>query len=135
MSTSSYLLPGGVGPTVGTSSIPAPAGRESRQRQDAAATGNSVPVAASPASPDHTAASAAEISLAVTQLNEYVQTINRELQFSVDEASGHTVITVLDALSGQVIRQIPGHEALALAKTVAPNGGPPRAGFLMVGKA
>ncbi len=135
MSTSSYLLPGGVGPTVGTSSIPAPAGRESRQRQDTAATGNSVPVAASPESPDQTAASAAEISRAVTQLNEYVQTINRELQFSVDEASGHTVITVLDALSGHVIRQIPGHEALALAKTVTPDGKPPRLGFLMVGKA
>lgn len=135
MSTSSYLLPGGVGPTVGTSSIPAPAGRESRQRQDTAATGNSVPVAASPESSDQTAASAAEISRAVTQLNEYVQTINRELQFSVDEASGHTVITVLDALSGQVIRQIPGHEALALAKTVAPDGQPPRPGFLVVGKA
>jgi flagellar protein FlaG len=135
MSTSSYLLPGGVGPTVGASSIPAPAGRESRQRQDAAAIGNSVPAAASPESQDQTAASAAAISRAVTQLNDYVQTINRELQFSVDEASGHTVIKVLDALSGKVIRQIPGDEALALAQTVTPDGQPPRPGFLMVGKA
>lgn len=135
MSASSYLVPGGVGPAPGTSSIPALAGQESRQRQGAAAGGNSVPVVPPPDAQEPVAASAAEVARAVTQLNEYVQTINRELQFSVDEASGRTVIKVLDALSGQVIRQIPGHEALALAKTVAPDGGPPRLGLLMVGKA
>lgn len=135
MSTSGDLLPGGVGPTPSTPAIPALAGQESGQRQGAAVSGNFVPVVPPPDAQEPVAASAAEVSRAVTQLNEYVQTINRELQFSVDEASGHTVIKVLDAVSGRVIRQIPGHEALALAKTVAPDGGPPRAGFLMVGKA
>lgn len=134
MSASSYLLPGGVGPAPSTSSISA-AGQESGQRQGAAAGGNSVPVVPPPDAQASAAASATEVARAVTQLNEYVQTINRELQFSIDEASGHTVIKVLDALSGQVIRQIPGHEALALAKAVTPDGGPPRAGFLMAGQA
>jgi flagellar protein FlaG len=133
--TTSYLLPGGVAPTPTTPSIPTPPGHDTRQRQDAGTTGKELPVVPAPGSQDQTAASEAEISRAVTQLNEYVQTIHRELEFSVDEASGHTVIRVLDALSGRVIRQIPGDEVLALAKTVTPDGQPPRPGFLMAGKA
>ena len=94
-----------------------------------------MPVAPGSDPADPVAASAAEISRAVTQLNTYVQTINRELQFSIDEASGHTVIKVLDALSGQVIRQMPSEEALALANTVEPDGGALRTGLLMASKA
>ena len=134
MSASSYLLPGGVGPTPSAPSIPALAG-QSPQRRDTAASGNAVPVAPASDPADPIAASAAEISRAVSQLNTYVQTINRELQFSVDEASGRTVIKVLDALSGQIIRQMPSEEALALANTVEPDGGALRTGLLMVSKA
>lgn len=134
MSVRDYGVRGGVGPVPDTPSVPALAGQESRPRQGAAAEGgNSVPVP-TPAAQEP-AASAAEVARAVARLNDYVQTISRVLQFSIDEASGHTVIKVLDALSGQVIRQIPEQEALALAKTVTPDGQAPRLGFLMVGKA
>lgn len=135
--SSSDLLQGVIGSVIGVSSaLPAtPGGAGAGRRQEETAGGNSLPVVPDPSIPDQLAAQAAEVSRAVTQINDYVQTINRELQFSVDEDSGHTVIKVLDVTSGKVIRQIPGDEVLALAKTVTPGGGPPRPGLLMAGKA
>ena len=53
---------------------------------------------------------------AVRDMNEHVQQANRELQFSVDKNSGRTVITVLDKETQQVVRQIPGDEALHFAQ-------------------
>lgn len=40
----------------------------------------------------------------------------RDLQFSVDQASGRTVITVKEAATGAVVRQIPAEEILAIAR-------------------
>ena len=55
---------------------------------------------------------------AVDNLNNYVQTIRRALQFSVDENSGRTVIKVLDAETKEVIRQIPAEEVISLSRTL-----------------
>jgi len=55
---------------------------------------------------------------AVDNLNNYVQAIRRELQFSVDENSGRTVIKVLDAETKELIRQIPAEEVISLSKTL-----------------
>ena len=52
----------------------------------------------------------------VRELNDHVQHVQRELQFSVDEDSGRTVIKVLDKETKDVIRQIPGEEALNFAR-------------------
>ena len=52
----------------------------------------------------------------VRDLNEHIQQIQRELQFSVDKDSGRTVITVMDKKTHDVIRQIPGEEALYFAR-------------------
>ena len=54
---------------------------------------------------------------AVSDINSYVQTVNRELQFRVDEALplGRTVISVIDAETEETIREIPSEEVLALA--------------------
>ena len=43
---------------------------------------------------------------------------NVNLQFSVDEASGQTMITVKDETSGKVIREIPPKEMLDLAAKI-----------------
>ena len=56
------------------------------------------------------------------ELNGHVQFVNRELQFSVDEESGHTVIKVMDAKTQEVIRQIPGEEALKFARMLNEGG-------------
>lgn len=59
---------------------------------------------------------------AVRQMNDYIQTVNRDLSFSVDELSGKTVIKVIDAETKEVIRQIPPEEILALARHFAASG-------------
>ena len=52
----------------------------------------------------------------VRDLNQHILQIQRELQFSVDKDSGRTVITVMDKETQEVIRQIPGEEALHFAR-------------------
>ncbi len=54
----------------------------------------------------------------VSQLKDLVQTVQRDLQFSIDDFSGKTVITVLDSKTEEIIRQIPSEEVLALAKNI-----------------
>jgi flagellar protein FlaG len=51
-------------------------------------------------------------------LNEFVQKIQTNLNFSVDEDSGRSVITVTDTQTGDVIRQIPAKEVLAVANLI-----------------
>ena len=53
---------------------------------------------------------------AVSRLQEYVQSIDREFDFSVDEDSGRTVVKVVDGQTQEVIRQIPPETALRLAE-------------------
>lgn len=59
-----------------------------------------------------------KIEEAVRELNEHIQTVSRELHFSVDEDSGRTVIKVMDRTTQEVIRQIPNEEALSVARTL-----------------
>ena len=53
---------------------------------------------------------------AVKQLNSYVQSVNRNLEFNIDEDNGRTVVKVTDAKTDELIRQIPNEEALHIAK-------------------
>lgn len=54
----------------------------------------------------------------VAQLNDYTQLINREIQFSVDEATDRTVVKVIDSKTDEVIRQIPSEEVLRIAESM-----------------
>ena len=47
------------------------------------------------------------LSEASSNLNEFMQTMQRNLKFTVDEASGESVIAVHDAKTDELIRQIP----------------------------
>jgi len=58
---------------------------------------------------------------AVEQLNSYVQSINRNLEFNIDTESGQTVVKVVDAETDELIRQIPDEEALEIAKQLDNN--------------
>jgi|GEM_PF-391106 len=53
---------------------------------------------------------------AVSQMKDFAQMLNRELQFDVDDELGRTVVRVVDKDSGKLIRQIPSDEVLALAR-------------------
>jgi flagellar protein FlaG len=63
-----------------------------------------------------------ELSSVVASLNDYAQSVKRDLQFSMDEASGRTVITVKDSETDEIIRQIPPESALALASYLRSEG-------------
>lgn len=58
---------------------------------------------------------------AVANLNAYMQNMARDLQFSINEDTGHTIITVLNRETQEVIRQIPPEVVLSLAKTLSEN--------------
>ena len=57
----------------------------------------------------------ADLRDAVSQINQFVQSVQRDLSFSIDEGSGRSVIKVIDRESGELVRQIPSQEVLALA--------------------
>lgn len=73
--------------------------------------------------PEQTAGNIVQFDAALRALREQAQTLRRELQFSIDEASGRTVITVTDAASGETIRQIPSEELLVLARRLGGEDG------------
>lgn len=61
------------------------------------------------------------VQAAVAQMNEYIQSTQRDLHFSYDPDAGQTVVKVLDRSSQEVIRQIPDETFLKLAQTLAPD--------------
>ena len=64
------------------------------------------------------AARADRVEQAVARLNDYVQSTQRDLRFSVDKDLGRTVVRVIDSNSQEVIRQIPNETALNLARNL-----------------
>jgi flagellar protein FlaG len=60
-----------------------------------------------------------ELNFAVSKLNDYVQNIQRTLAFSVEEATGITVVQVYDTETKELIRQIPAEETIKLAASIA----------------
>lgn len=65
--------------------------------------------------------SAEQLDQAVARMNEYIQSEQRDLQFSVDEASGQTIVRVTDRETGDLIRQIPNEVFLTLAEQARKN--------------
>ena len=59
------------------------------------------------------------IQAAVADMQDYIQSAQRNLQFQLDEGGEHMVVTVTEASSGKVIRQIPSEEALRLADNLS----------------
>jgi flagellar protein FlaG len=59
-----------------------------------------------------------ELSAAVSQLNDYVQNVQRDLQFEVDNDLGQTIVKVVDQQTQEVIRQIPDEVAVRLAENL-----------------
>ena len=57
-----------------------------------------------------------QLEKAVQQVASQIQSFQRNLNFSIDEDSGRTVIKVIDSSTDEVIRQIPSEEMLALAR-------------------
>ena len=58
----------------------------------------------------------------VEELQSYAGQLNRNLEFSVDDSSGRTVVTVRESSTDEVIRQIPSEEVLRFAKNFNSGG-------------
>ena len=74
-------------------------------RQGAAAGGNAAPVG--------------QVTDAARNVSDFIQTVDRSLQISVDDQLGATIITVVDSKTDEVIRQIPQEELVELARFIA----------------
>ncbi|MNR63382.1 flagellar protein FlaG [compost metagenome] len=55
---------------------------------------------------------------AVSSIKAFAQSIQRDLNFALDDSTGRVVVKVTDAVSGDVIRQIPSEDALRLAESL-----------------
>lgn len=64
----------------------------------------------------------ATLDRALDSLRSNAQVIHRNLEFSVDQESGITVVKVVDSTSGNVIRQIPSEVAVKLAESIKEAG-------------
>lgn len=64
----------------------------------------------------------ARVNDAVAHMNDFVQSVQRDLHFSVDEDLKRTVVKVVDRTTGELIRQIPDDIFLDLARNLKEEG-------------
>lgn len=95
----------------GSASSKGAAGAPSRE------TGKQLPVE-QPEKPQVAVKPQPEVDLkeAVADMNDYIQSVQRDLHFAVDEDLDQTVIKVVDRDTGELIRQIPEEVFLDLAR-------------------
>jgi len=59
-----------------------------------------------------------QLQVAVADLQEYAQSAQRNLEFKLDDDSQRMIVTVTEASSGKLIRQMPSAEALRLSENL-----------------
>jgi flagellar protein FlaG len=93
-------------------------GAAAARQASAAESGSLPPLVGSEPNPANSAIAQdpAAIESSVRQINDYVQTLNRDIEFSVDKEHNRTIIKVIDSDTGEVIRQLPPEDVLQLAK-------------------
>jgi flagellar protein FlaG len=79
---------------------------------------DAVPVASVKDEPKHAVNERDKLKMAVQEIEKFVQSVKRNLAFSIDEPSGKVVVKVIASDSGEVIRQIPNEEVLKLANSL-----------------
>jgi flagellar protein FlaG len=85
---------------------------DSLRQPNAAGSGEGVAPAA------QSQAASLPVETAVSSIQAFAQSIQRNLNFSLDDSTGRVVVKVTDGVSGEVIRQIPSEEALRLAESL-----------------
>ena len=115
--------------TTAPARTPAPA----TPRASAPAGAVQLPAAQSPAGNDTSATGrdlpaldladlAVDVERALQRLHDLMSNSQRSLRFQVDQISGRTVITVLDATTNEVVRQIPPPEWLEVVRRLEQAG-------------
>jgi flagellar protein FlaG len=57
------------------------------------------------------------------QVEQFFQSVRRNLQFREDAVSGRVVVSVIDAETGEVIRQIPPEQVVRMARSLEQTNG------------
>lgn len=60
-----------------------------------------------------------QLEVVVADMQDFVQSVSRDISFQLDDSSGRMVVNVTERNSGEVIRQIPSEEALQLAENLS----------------
>jgi len=106
------------------SAAPIPASRElpsSAARQAPVETAKPAAPLESPVTAVKSAAAVPDVDKvkqATEMINKTIQTLSRNLEFSVDKESKENVVKVVDTDTGDVIRQIPSEETLRIAQAL-----------------
>lgn len=89
------------------------------QGSNAAPAAATLPAQAQAQQPQPSSAeNAANLKQALKDIENAVQAKANNLQFSIDDSTGKTVVRVIDSSTGDTIRQFPSEEALAIARDI-----------------
>jgi len=90
-----------------------------RKAAAAAATPMATPAAEAPRQqPAARPVTIPKIESVTRQIDSFLRSINKSLQFHVDQATGEMIVTIRDDETGEVIRQVPGEDALRIAQRI-----------------
>lgn len=64
-----------------------------------------------------------DVQAAVENVNRYLASVNRNLQFELDRQTGKLVVRVVDVATREVVRQIPSEEMLQIARALSQSKG------------
>ncbi|MBV4533617.1 flagellar protein FlaG [Pseudomonas sp. SWRI107] len=60
-----------------------------------------------------------KVKSAVSDIEKFLSSTRRNLEFSTDEESGKIVVRVIASETGEVVRQLPSEEALRIARSLS----------------
>lgn len=86
----------------------------------AASGGNSVPHGGQTPPPAPTPV--VDLSRAIATLNQFLADSQRSFRFQVDDATGDTIVRIVNPDTGEVVRQIPSEDVLAAAHALRTSG-------------
>ena len=75
-----------------------------------------------------------DLDKAVQELQAFVDSLDRSLSFRRDESIDRSIITVRDANTNQLVRQIPAEEIVEIARQIREDLDAKRAGMLLRGE-
>jgi flagellar protein FlaG len=67
-------------------------------------------------------AAAPDLSRAIAALNRFLADSQRSFRFQVDDASGRTIVRIVNPETGELVRQIPSEDVLAAARALRDAG-------------
>ena len=87
------------------------------RRSDAEVVSQVVSTVIKPSNIDSTSQPTREVvAKAAADIQQFVQSMGRNLSFSVDEATGYHVVRVVNPSTGELVRQLPSEELLKISR-------------------